>query len=489
MKSFARSVATITAFAVVTRGIGFVFRIFMSRSLGAEMMGIYQVAFSLFIVLLAVVSSGVPLVVSARSAALAPPHRNSLVTAGFLISAAIAVGVCVTVFALKKPLSHLFADARSMNVLLLLLPAVLFSALGAAFQGAAWGGQSYGAVSGAELVEQLVRVTACVVGFLFFRDALQRATVAAASLSLACLVSSGLMVVLYQKKGGRLAPFRAQIRPLAAAAAPISVMRVLSCLVNSLVAIIIPARLMAAGWSPENAMTAYGASVGMAMSLVTMPLTLTGSLSMALVPELSGALSRGHTVTVKSRVERAVAFAGVVSLTVMPVYIGFGRELGMLLYGSAEAGIFLRRCAILMLPLAIEQITSSMMNSLGLERKAFVNFLCGSAALLVCLWFLPAVMGMDALIVGMTVSYALSALLHLLSIRKKVGIRFTFLRTAGLLALFAVPASALGLLVHRLTAAWGNAATTLTGAFSVLLVMFGLMLCFDVISFAHRKSI
>lgn len=44
MKRLVKAVAIITIFAVLTRALGFVLRIYMSRKMGAELLGIYQVA-------------------------------------------------------------------------------------------------------------------------------------------------------------------------------------------------------------------------------------------------------------------------------------------------------------------------------------------------------------------------------------------------------------------------------------------------------------
>ena len=64
MKSLFKTVALITMFSVITRIIGFLFRIYLSREVGAEALGMYQVAFSIFMVLLTIIASGLPLIMS-----------------------------------------------------------------------------------------------------------------------------------------------------------------------------------------------------------------------------------------------------------------------------------------------------------------------------------------------------------------------------------------------------------------------------------------
>ena len=51
MKSLLKTVALITIFSFLTRISGFIFRMILSRQVGAEGVGLYQVAFSVFMVL------------------------------------------------------------------------------------------------------------------------------------------------------------------------------------------------------------------------------------------------------------------------------------------------------------------------------------------------------------------------------------------------------------------------------------------------------
>ena len=68
MKSIFKSVAIITFFSVLTRFLGFLFRIYLSRTIGAEELGKYQVALSVFLVFLTIVSSGFTFVISRMTA-------------------------------------------------------------------------------------------------------------------------------------------------------------------------------------------------------------------------------------------------------------------------------------------------------------------------------------------------------------------------------------------------------------------------------------
>lgn len=54
----------VTALSVAERGLGFLYRIVLSRLIGAEGLGLYQVALSLFSVFLTLGTGGIPVTVS-----------------------------------------------------------------------------------------------------------------------------------------------------------------------------------------------------------------------------------------------------------------------------------------------------------------------------------------------------------------------------------------------------------------------------------------
>ena len=51
-KNLLSAVLILSVFSFIDRGLGFVFKIYLSRELGASAVGVYQVAVSLFLVLL-----------------------------------------------------------------------------------------------------------------------------------------------------------------------------------------------------------------------------------------------------------------------------------------------------------------------------------------------------------------------------------------------------------------------------------------------------
>lgn len=115
MKDLTKSVTTITVYAVVTRALGFLFRIYLAARIGAILLGVYQVAFSFFAVLLGIVASGVPLTVSAYTAR-NPLDRHTgggVCASGLAISSVICAATVLAVLLARVPFVALMSDERS----------------------------------------------------------------------------------------------------------------------------------------------------------------------------------------------------------------------------------------------------------------------------------------------------------------------------------------------------------------------------------------
>ena len=101
MKSIFKAVALITFFTIITRFLGFIFRVYLSREIGAEALGIFQVAFSVFMVLVTLVASGLPLIISKVSARLHTgglvKQERSMISTALIISVLTALITCLIV--------------------------------------------------------------------------------------------------------------------------------------------------------------------------------------------------------------------------------------------------------------------------------------------------------------------------------------------------------------------------------------------------------
>jgi len=440
-KSIALSFLLICFFNFIDKALGFFFKIFLSRSLGAENVGVYQLATSLFFVLLTLISSGIPLVVSKRVAA-APKASDNKKESGKIVSAALIVGLvtaalpCLLVPALK-PLIENEVGVKAYNLLLLLLPALLFSAVYGALRGWLWGKEKFFFVSLVEIIEQVARIISCVIMIISGVDGL---IAAASSLTIGCLVSALSTLWLFLKSGGRLSSPKGNILPFIKSEAPITLSRASRSLLSSLFSVVVPALLVIGGLSETDALSQFGSSQGMALPLLFTPLTIIGALAFVLVPRLSsssGGSALGEKIT------GAISFSAFVACLFLPVFGALGRQIGLFVYDDQLSGEFMSYSAWIMIPISLEAITCSIMNSLDLEGRSLVSALLGY--LCQGLFYLAMLRGFSLKVfsVGLGLSAIVTTALNLAAISKKVNLSKASFITPIKCVLLALPSSLL----------------------------------------------
>ena len=480
MKSIFKAVALITFFTVITRLLGFFFRVYLSREIGAEALGIFQVALVIFMVLVTLVSSGLPLVISKISSRLhikgEVKKERAMITTALILSTLVATVACIIIFIFNRLLNAVFTDERCIVLLIILLPAVIFSAIYSTFRGWFWGHSNYFGLCISELFEQIVRIIICVIMLGGAITLMDGAITAAASLSIACLCSAGFVTVLYFVYGGRLAKPKGFSKELMKSSAPITSVRMASSLIQPLIAIIIPLRLVSAGMSASEAISLYGIAIGMTLPFLFIPSALIGSLGVALVPDLSAAVTQQDTNHVKNRISSSIILTMFISCFFVPLYMGAGNNIGLFFYNNAISGQLLVYSAWIMIPIGITNITSAILNALGCEVKSMKNYLIGSVLMLIAMWFLPQFIGINAIVVAMGICLSVSAFLNIRMINKVSSSKINIKKQLVSMLLCSIPVASLtnfitSILNHFLPLFFNLAISCSLGA------VFFLMLC------------
>lgn len=446
VKSLFKAVALITFFTIITRILGFFFRIYLSREIGAEALGIYQVAVSVFMVLLTVVASGLPMIISKISSSLHSQKRAkeefSMITTALLVSVILALATCLIVLLFRNLLGFMFTDDKCVIILIILLPAVVFNAIYSTFRGYFWGHSNYFTVCVVELFEQIARIVLFVLmigGFLSITDG---ALTASLSLTIACFFSATLVTVLYFVYGGKLSKPKGFTKELIKTSTPITAVRIASSLIQPVIAIIVPLRLVSFGMDSSEALSLLGIALGMTLPFLSIPSTLISSLGMALVPDLASAQTQNNTVHIQTRINTSIIITLFVSCFFVPLFMGTGENIGLFFFDNLESGYLLMISAWIMVPISLASITSSILNTLGYELKSLKNYVYGAIVLLLCIWFLPKYIGINSIIWGMGLCMTVSTLFNIKMINKITTSKIKIGKELFIMLLISLPVTA-----------------------------------------------
>ncbi|MBO5223889.1 MAG: oligosaccharide flippase family protein [Clostridia bacterium] len=423
-KTITNSLFIITFFSVLDRALGFLFKIFMSRTIGAEGVGLYQIAFSFFSVLLSTVVGGIPLVVSKLVARSQDSlSQNKIAGSALLLALSISALLVGLFFTLYYPLC--FAMGKTTLILVIcMLPTLIFSSVYCSLRGFLWGKEKFFAVSIVEVIEQISRIGICVAMFLFGFDKLRAVAI---SLSAGSLVSSIACFIFFFANHGKLKSSKSDFLKIAKSSFPITISNLIGSLSGSITSLLVPKLFIWSGYTSSQANALLGSSLGMAMPLVFIPITLVSSLAFVLIPKISNEMKNNDYLKINNSVVGAIKFATLVACCLIPIFSAGGRLLCKIVYDNEQSGEFLSFIAFALLPLTVENITGSILNSLDMEMKNFINGMIGYSMIWVVALVSIGNYSVYSLGCGFALSWTLSAILNIRCIVKKTGLSLSFL--------------------------------------------------------------
>ncbi len=401
----------LTATGLISRAIGFFYRIYLSRMFGEEGMGIYQLLGPVLSLSFSLTAAGYQTTISKLVAEhSAREGRTSLrpLISGITISLPLSLLCCFVVYEFATPIAVvLLREPRTAPMLRILAFSIPLSAVHACINGYFYGIRHAGIPAASQLLEQLVRV-GCVYAF----SARYLSTGKPLSISIAVLgltigefASMGLALIsilLWCRRNNRLtypAPRalplirqRSLYGALLSMALPLTANRIVLNFLQSIESVSIPQSLRAYGYDNATALSVYGVLTGMAMPFIFFPNALTSSVSILLLPTISESYALGNLNAVRSAIVRTVKYCGLMGLCCMFGFVIFGNELGSRLFNSPLAGYFIATLGFICPFLYLDTTLSGILQGLGMAGHIFtMNVICLTIRLLFVFLAVPHV--------------------------------------------------------------------------------------------------
>ena len=210
-------------------------------------------------------------------------------------------------------------------------------------------------------------------------------------------------------KGGEAAT----VKKLLGITVPVTLSACLRSGLLTLQHILIPRGLKQSGASWESALTSYGILHSMVLPVVLFPSAFISSFSGLLIPEVAESWARGDRERVARLAGKIITPALVFSFGVAGIMACFGYELGDAIYGSREAGMYIRILAPLIPIMYVDSSVDAFLKGMGEQVYSMnVNIIdAGVSVLLV--WLLLPRMGLWGYVVAIYVTETLNTTLSL----------------------------------------------------------------------------
>lgn len=395
-------------------------------------------------IFLTILTAGLPLIISRTSAGSIIDRDNKtshlMVSSGILFSILLSFIVCLCILIFKPIFYSIFAEKTSYLVLITLIPFLVSSGIYAPIKGYLWGKEDFFSVSIVELFEQIIKIFCCIILFNIIDN---NNLPAGISMSIACTLSTILGIIIYIRKKGRFLNPLVHLKDVVKQSTPITAIRVAGSLLQPLISIVLPLRLVFYGFSNTQAMSQLGIVMGMTFPLLTIPSTLIGSLSMAVSPKLTILQKKEENIVLKKQIIDSITISLASCFLFVPIFYSLGLPMCDFLFSNSTAGEYLSKFAWVVIPMGFSQITTSILNSLCEEKFVFYTYFISSFSIIIAILFLPKYVGISALLIGLGLQNAIISVLNMVKIRKIIDSKTNI---AHLLLKFTIIALICGLL-------------------------------------------
>lgn len=194
--------------------------------------------------------------------------------------------------------------------------------------------------------------------------------------------------------------------------------------------ILIPRGLKQSGASWEGALTSYGVLHSMALPVILFPSGFISSFSGLLVPEVAESIARGDKGRVAGLAERIITPTLIFSFGVGGIMACFGHELGSVIYGSPEAGRYIRLLAPLIPIMYVDSSVDAFLKGMGEQVYSMnVNILDAGASVFL-VWLLLPRMGLWGYVIAIYATETLNTTLSLCRMLRMTGMPIRLWRQA-----------------------------------------------------------
>lgn len=440
----------LTLTGLLTRFMGFFYKIYLSNLIGEVNLGLYHLIFPVFIICETIYGSGIQTTISKLTAQDRDCNSGKILKTGLIIGCTLAFSLSFLVFHfsgeialnfLKEPMA-----ASSLKILSILFP---FCCTASCINGYYYGKKKTLVPATTQMVEQLFRVVAVFMLTTVFWNPKSKVSCEIAVWGLVVgEIASCLYNLFFICRKGNAPCFKcASVKEskyyfqFLKIAGPLTLTRLSLNILVAAESILIPTMLRKNGMSPEDSLAILGTLTGMALPFILFPSALSNSLAVMLLPSISEAESLNKNSYIHNACTKSIHYCLITGIFFCGIFLAFGDSFGNIFFHNSRSGSFMKILSWLCPFLYLSSTMSSILNGLGKTGRTFFNTAAGLLLRILFLLFSVPKSGIYGYLIGLLVSQLTITLLHFLSVKQFADFSFNAVKSLvkpGLCALLSI---------------------------------------------------
>ncbi|MGY4690453.1 stage V sporulation protein B [Salibacterium sp. K-3] len=438
-QTFIKGTIILIAAGLTTRILGFINRIVTAKILGAEGVGLYNMAFPTLLLIITLTQLGLPVAISKLTAEAVPSGDNRKLKRILAVSLSVTglLSIFFTIFLVWSAsffANHLITDERALYSLLAITPVIPVTAVSAVLRGYFQGRQNMTPTAVSQMIEQVVRIALVAVCTNALLPYGLEFAAAGAMLSVVAGEGASLVYLLWRFKHHKPLPLRHRFfqslkgggtvfKDLMAVALPATGSRLVGSISLFMEPIVIAHSLALAGIGTAAATSQYGELSGFVIPLLLLPTFITHSFSVTLVPAVSEAAAARQYDVIQKRLRQTLRTGLIAGSFCACFLFVFAEPVMDVMYSSPETAYLLQTLAPFSLFLYMQAPLQAVLQGLNLARTAMLNTLTGAVIKMSLLFVFTSQpeLGITGAALAIAVNMVLVTMLHFHMVTKAAG--------------------------------------------------------------------
>nr|WP_072888107.1 oligosaccharide flippase family protein [Tepidibacter formicigenes] len=416
----------------IVRIIGFLYKIFLSRKIGAGGLGIFHIIFHFLMLCVSITTTGIPVALNSlisKEKSLNNKHNiNVLFISTLYLSFFISIFISVFVSLNSKFISLKLLHSPNYQIFILsITPAISLITISNILRSYYYGLKKVEVPAVGQILEQISRILFVVFIFSYIKNASLYSLIPLIGLSVGEIINILFVTINLTKEPNLknnyvigLRDFFIGISKISKIAFPITFNRVFTVIIQSISSILIPSRLVLSGLKYTNAMNIYGTITGMVFPFLFLPFTVTSALVVNLIPSISQEIPKKNYKLINKKIFFSIFLSASIGFSASLIYMFFGEEICYFVYKSNLAGKYLKLISVSCFFMVLNHTLSGILHSIEKEYRATINNIIGLLVQLLCIYFLIPINNINiyGFIYGFIASSIIIFILHSITLIK-----------------------------------------------------------------------
>lgn len=396
---------------LLTKLLGMIIKIVMSRLLGTEGLGLYMIILPTFSLFIGISQFGLPI---ALSKLVAEDTKNNKKLLFSIIPISIIVNiVLILILIIIAPFlsNNLLHNKDTYYAILAIAIVIPFTSISSITRSYFFGKQKMVPHVISNITEDIIRLLIMIIGIPFFIPKGISYTICFIVLSnVLSELASILVLFIFLPKNFKirkkdLIPSKSYIKESLSIGIPNTTGRLIGSIGYFLEPIILTSTLLFVGYSQEFITREYGILSGYVMPLLLLPSFFTMAISQALLPVISKEYANNNKENVKRKIKQGIFFSLLVGIPSTILFLIIPSFFLSIIYHTTEGIAYMRLLAPICLFQYIQAPLSSCLDAMGKSKEVMIASTLGMAIRTTFLFILSLLkIGLYGLIIAISVN-------------------------------------------------------------------------------------